>query len=353
MRREDYRMPTSEAIEFLRKSPVIHLATTTPEGAPVFRTVHGVVVGDTVAFHGAPAGEKTECEGREVVLSAEEIIAQIPSYFIDPEKACPATTYYKSVQVHGVLEAVNDLSERAEILMALMKKFQPEGGYVPIDPASPMYKGAVKNLMIVKVPLNKVDGKGKLGQNRKPEELKKILESLWRRGGPQDVRAIGEVLRANPKTPTPYFLEAPSGVTLCCTPKEEDAASAAELLKDVYWNVGVSTERLIRAHLSSPAWVCAYDEAGKLIASARALTDAAKWAWIYDVIVDASWRGKGVGEAVLRLLLDFPGVRDAGVVRLATKDAQTFYQKFGFFDAKERPLRSYTSTEMLLLRSPR
>jgi nitroimidazol reductase NimA-like FMN-containing flavoprotein (pyridoxamine 5'-phosphate oxidase superfamily)/ribosomal protein S18 acetylase RimI-like enzyme len=352
MRREDiYRMTQKEAIDFLRSAPVIHFASINQAGLPVLRTVHGIVVDDYIAFHGSPVGEKTECEARPVVLSAEEIIAEIPSYFIDPIKACPATTYYRSVQVHGVLEPIEDLEERARVLQTLMEKFQPEGGYTTITAEDPMYKGAVKNLMLNKVSLQSIDGKAKLGQNRKPEELQKVIEALWRRGSSQDLKAIELVRRANPTVPEPDFLQASEGLRFCIAPKQKDAIQAAALLKDTYWNTNVSKEQLIKAHLSSAAWICLHDSNGEVVASARAISDQSKWAIIYDVIVAPSLRRTGVGQALIKLLLEHPKVRDTIGVRLGTRDAQTFYQKFGFVDVKERPLRSYATTEMLLLRA--
>lgn len=81
-------MDRDAAVALLERAPFVHLASTTPDGRPLIRTVHGVVVGDSLCFHGAPVGEKTETEGREAVVSAEEIVASIPSYFMDPERAC-------------------------------------------------------------------------------------------------------------------------------------------------------------------------------------------------------------------------------------------------------------------------
>src|SRR5690242_21492519 len=102
MRRERFfRMDAGEAVAFLAAAPVVHLASTTPDGAPLVRTLHGVIVDDALCFHAAPVGEKHEALGRAVVLAAEEIVATVPSYFLDPERACPATTLYRSVQLHG------------------------------------------------------------------------------------------------------------------------------------------------------------------------------------------------------------------------------------------------------------
>jgi len=212
MRREIFRMSRDQAEALLMRAPVVHLATTTPDGAPVLRTVHGVVMlddpaGPSVAFHGAPAGEKADCIGRACVLAAEEIVAPIPSYFVDPERACPATTLYQSVQVHGRLDEVSDPVAKAAVLAALMKRYQPEGGHTPIDAEHPHYRAAVRGILIVRVSLAQLDGKAKLGQNRKLHEITILLEKLWQRGLPGDAHAIDLVRAANPDAPLPDCLK--------------------------------------------------------------------------------------------------------------------------------------------------
>jgi nitroimidazol reductase NimA-like FMN-containing flavoprotein (pyridoxamine 5'-phosphate oxidase superfamily)/GNAT superfamily N-acetyltransferase len=352
MRKEIFRMGREEAVALLAQAPVVHLASTAEDGEPVLRTMNAVVVQGAVAFHAAPAGEKTEIVGRPAVVAAEEIVASIPSYFVDPERACPATTLYRSVQVHGILERVDDPGHKAEVLAALMAKYQPEGGHVPIEAGHPLYRKAIEGLLVLRVSLGRLDGKAKLAQNKKPEERRAILERLWERGRPGDPSAIERIRAANPDTPVPAFLAAPPGATLSCAPAAFDADAAADLCADTYWSVGTPRDAIVRAHLASSAWVCARDGDGALCATARAVGDAAKRAWIYDVVVAPAWRGKGLGEAVLRLLLDHPAVRHARRVYLSTRDAQGFYARFGFGDRFELETRkrSFTATEMILVR---
>jgi nitroimidazol reductase NimA-like FMN-containing flavoprotein (pyridoxamine 5'-phosphate oxidase superfamily)/GNAT superfamily N-acetyltransferase len=337
MRRPLYRGTRDAALALLARSRVVHLATTTPVGDPILRTVHGVLVDDRIAFHGAPAGEKLAALGRPAVLSAEEIVAEIPSYFTDPERACPATTYYRSVQVHGPLTELTDPIIKARVLQALMTKYQPEGGHVPITAEDPRYRKQVEGIMIVALPLDHVDCKDKLGQNRKPDEMSHLLAQLWARGLPGDPAAI-EVLRAaNPATPDPAFLHAPAGARLSCALEPDDAAPAAALLAGTYWNLDVPADRIARAHLGAGAWVGAHDERGDLIASARAVGDGAKWVDLRDVVVTPAWRGRGLGLAVVRLILDHPFVRRAHAVTLHTRDAMPFYERFGFGPAPTNP----------------
>jgi len=361
MRRERFfRMDRADAIALLAAAPVVHLASTTPDGAPLLRTLHPVVVDDAVCFHAAAVGEKADALGRAAVLSSEEIVASIPSYFVDPERACPATTLYRSVQVHGTLEAVESPAAKARVLQALMAKYQPEGGHVAIDPTLPsfaaLYDKQVASLLIACVRLDQVDGKAKLMQNRSPAERAVALERLWARGLEGDPCAIELIRAANPDTPTPPFLQfeprfvdgSNAGVTLHCALRAEDVAAAVELLAFEYWNVDMfPRERIAGAIRGSTVWVGARDDNGRLVACARALSDGFKYAWVYDVVVAPAWRGGGLGEAVMRLILDHPRVRGVARVLLQTRDAQPLYRKLGFIDLTEAPPRPYPSTSML------
>ena len=323
-------MDRASAAALLARASVVHLASMTPEGEPVLRVVHGVVVGDHLLFHGAPVGEKMDVLGRRAVVSAEEIVASIPSYFVDAERACPATTLYRSAQVHGTIERIEAPHRKAEMLAALMKKYQPEGGYVPIDAEHPLYRKAVAGVLVLGVSLERLDGKAKLGQNRTPAEVGRLLELLWARGGPGDAAAVDLVRAANPSAAVPSFLEAPADATLVCAMGEADADAATALLIGTYWCVDTTAERIRRSLLGASAWVGARDRSGTLVGTARAIADGARHAWIYDVIVHDAWRGRGLGRALMRLLLDHPAVRRAETVLLRTRDAMGLYEPFGF-----------------------
>ncbi|APR75801.1 Histone acetyltransferase HPA2 [Minicystis rosea] len=353
MRKEIFRMPRLEAEALLARAGVVRIATTDGAGEPVLRTVHPVVVRGGVAWHGAPAGEKMETIGRTAVISAEEVVASIPSYFLDPERACPATTLYRSVEVHGAIERVDDPEHKAEVLQALMAKLQPEGGHVPIDAQHPLYQKAVAGILVLRVSLERLDGKAKLAQNRTPSERVRLLEKLWERGLPGDPAAIELIRSANPDMPVPAFLAGPEGSVLACALDSRDADAAADLLEGAYWNTDMSRADVVRAHLGSPAWVGARDASGRLIATARAISDQGKRAWIYDVMVAPAWRGRGLGERLVRLLIAHPAVRCVQRIYLGTRDAQSFYARLGFGDrhSLETLRKAYSSTEMVLVRS--
>jgi len=356
MRREHhFRMSEVDALALLRRAPFHRLAAVTDDGRPILRAVHGVILDGALHFHGAPAGEKLEAFGREVVVQAEEVIAEIPSYFLDAERACPATTLYQSVQLHGRLERVEDDDAKARALQAIMERYQPEGGHVPITADDPRYRAAVRGILIARVPIAQLDGKAKLGQNRRPEEVARVLEALWRRGAPGDARAVELVARANPEAALPSVLASPGpGLRLCAAPDRDGpfADEAAALLAGTDWNEGRFTrDELARAHRApGVAWVVCLDEAGALAGTARAITDGAKHAWVYDVCVVERLRGRRIGHALMALLLDHPSVRGARYVHLGTRDRMRFYSDLGFVARNDLEARG--STPMLLDRRP-
>jgi GNAT superfamily N-acetyltransferase/nitroimidazol reductase NimA-like FMN-containing flavoprotein (pyridoxamine 5'-phosphate oxidase superfamily) len=356
VRSNRYPWPRAQALELLATADTAHFALTGADGQPLLRCLHVVLDGDALCFHASLHGQKSLAVGKPAVAGVERTLAIVPSYAFDPERACPATTWYQSVQVRGLLERVEDPPRKAAILQKLMTSLQPEGGHVPIDAEHPLYRKALDGIDVLALPLTELEGRAKLGQNRNDDQVRTALTWLWRRGdqpvereaSPHGGRrpstggfhgrgnnqkidaSIEAILDARPELAVPEFLRGPSGARLCCRPRDSEVDDAVALVAGEYWNTASSSETLRRAHLHASVWVGARDASGRLIATARASTDAAKHAWIYDVAVEASWRGRGVGAALLQLMLDHPLLRDVAFVQLQTRDAERFYARFGF-----------------------
>jgi len=96
--------------------------------------------------------------------------------------------------------------------------------------------------------------------------------------------------------------------------------------------------------------VGARDENGRLVATGRANSDGARHAYVADVAVMKELRGRGLGAALVRLLLEHPRVRGAEFVRLGTVDAQPFYERFGF-EAEEQVELPFPVARLLLRRA--
>jgi nitroimidazol reductase NimA-like FMN-containing flavoprotein (pyridoxamine 5'-phosphate oxidase superfamily)/GNAT superfamily N-acetyltransferase len=330
MRTNRFPWPREQALALLAEADTAHFALLDDDGRPILRVVHTVLDGDALCFHASRQGAKLRGLGRTAVASVERTLAIIPSYAFDAERACPATTWYQSVQVRGTLTRVADPERKARVLQALMERLQSEGGHVPISADHELYERAIAGLEVLALPLEEVSGRAKIGQNRSDEQVRRALECLWRRGDPGVDVTIENILAARPELGVPEFLRGPAGTQLCCRPRASEVARAVELVEREYWNVTTSRETLVKAHERTPIWVGARDREARLIATARAISDGGKHAWIYDVAVEPAWRGRGVGGAVIGLLLDHPQVREARYVHLQTKDAGGFYAKLGF-----------------------
>jgi ribosomal protein S18 acetylase RimI-like enzyme/nitroimidazol reductase NimA-like FMN-containing flavoprotein (pyridoxamine 5'-phosphate oxidase superfamily) len=324
-------MPHTEARAMFERAPFVHLATTGPDGLPVLRVLHMVISDEMLCFHGAPVGEKSMCVGRPAVVTTEQVVAEIPSYWVDPVMACPATTLYLSAQVHGMIVELTEPAQRARALQKLMQTFQPEGGHAPITHDDPRYTKAIAGLFIAGISLDHLDGKAKLGQNRTPPKLSHLVHKLWERGAANDPRAMVLMLKANPSVERPAFLQGPHGCTLEPWVDASELPQVLPLLRNEYWNRDRYTDNdLAMAHQNSSAWVAARAPSGELIATARVVSDGVKYGYIGDVATRSDWRNKGVGEALLRMLLTHPAVRNVTRLELATRDAVRLYERLGF-----------------------
>jgi nitroimidazol reductase NimA-like FMN-containing flavoprotein (pyridoxamine 5'-phosphate oxidase superfamily)/GNAT superfamily N-acetyltransferase len=336
MRKESYfRAPREAALALLARAATVHVATTRPDGLPVLRAMHAVLLDGAMFLHGSQLGEKASAVGRPAVVSAEEMVAQLPSYFFDARRGCPAATLYRSAQAHGRVEEVTDRAVKARALQAFMEKYQPEGRHDPVSADDALYRAAVDDTLVLRIPLDQVDGKDKLGQNQPPEQLGRIVEQLWARGAQGDAAAVDAIRDANPSMPEPPFLKSPQGVTLRCAMGEESISEVSDLLRGAAWLGGIPPFEVMRAHRLASAWVGARGPEGELVASARATSDG-QVAYLADIIVAPPWRKLGIGRALIRLLLDHPAVRNARSLRLQAREHRDVFEQYGFVDAAWR-----------------
>lgn len=331
MRRRELKATPEIALEVFRRAPVVHLFVEGPEVRPI----HAVVVGGRVYFRGAVKGEKAGWVGKPAALSAHEVVAVIPSYFRHPERACPATTFYRSAELRGPIVEVEG-EEKVHVLRAFTHRFQPEGGYRPIDPKDPVYTGAIQGVKVWTIrgePVARV----KLGQGLPDPDRHRVQEGLWNRGAPGDEAAI-EAIQDASNGPLPRFLQGPE-VRLLARVPDSRVLEAVALLRDQYWNAQWDDASIARAQLGAAVWVGAVHD-DRLVATARALCDGGKMTYIADVAVHEAWRGRGVGRAVLELLGDHPRVRKTRWTSLHTRGAEAFYERLGYRRFEPPPTRT-------------
>lgn len=100
------------------------------------------------------------------------------------------------------------------------------------------------------------------------------------------------------------------------------------LSEDAYWALGRPrsvVERAVEHSLNFGAYVD-----GALVGYARVVTDRATYAWLCDVYVEPSHRGRGVGSALLAAVDEQLASYGVGRAVLATEDAHDVYARFGY-----------------------
>ncbi|MFK4332221.1 ribosomal protein S18 acetylase RimI-like enzyme [Bacillus sp. RC240] len=98
---------------------------------------------------------------------------------------------------------------------------------------------------------------------------------------------------------------------------------------------------------NTPLLITAFDD-DKIIGFARMLTDYVRWGEIYDVVVDESYQGKGIGKQLILHLTNHPKVKRVRTISLGTEDKTSFYEKLGF-----RNINNYNGHYLILVRKDR
>ncbi|GGH61863.1 hypothetical protein GCM10008014_37740 [Paenibacillus silvae] len=197
MRRKEFAVEEEqEMITFLDQYSFGFLGTVSPEGEPRVTPLNFVYMDGCFYFHGSLAGEKMKQIKQHSLVSftvAEEF-SLIPSFFSDPELACPATSFFKSVMAAGYAEPVKELEIKGKVLQRFMEKLQPQGGYVPIDAEDPRYTGQLKAVAVVRIVPERISAKFKFGQNLNPERFEHISGELHKRNEGRD-QETAEMMR--------------------------------------------------------------------------------------------------------------------------------------------------------------
>ena len=95
-----------------------------------------------------------------------------------------------------------------------------------------------------------------------------------------------------------------------------------------YWAQGRTVETVQRA-LDNSLNFGVYLVAAQ-VGFARVVTDYATFAWIADVFVLPEQRGRGLSKWLMEVILSHPELQGFRRWVLATKDAHTLYERFGF-----------------------
>ncbi|MNI00700.1 Pyridoxamine 5'-phosphate oxidase [compost metagenome] len=193
MRRKEFNVEDNQEIEmFLKEMSFGFLGTVGEDGWSRVTPLNFVFDGTHFYFHGSRTGEKMKhlAHDPRVSFTVAKEYAIIPSYFTDPILACPASAFFKSVMVQGIVEKVEDLDEKASAFTLFMEKLQPEGGYQPITANDPQYRGQLKAVSLFRIVPESITAKFKFGQNANLEKFEGILQGLQSRNCPMDQETI-------------------------------------------------------------------------------------------------------------------------------------------------------------------
>lgn len=114
----------------------------------------------------------------------------------------------------------------------------------------------------------------------------------------------------------------------------DDARARVELdlvhgyLTRSYWARGISRERVERS-LAHSLVFGAYLP-GRQIGFARVVSDRATFAWLCDVFVLETERGRGVSKRLVECVVAHPELQGLRRFILATRDAHGLYRRYGF-----------------------
>jgi GNAT superfamily N-acetyltransferase len=71
-------------------------------------------------------------------------------------------------------------------------------------------------------------------------------------------------------------------------------------------------------------------ERGATVGFCRVISDRATFAYVSDMFVDPSHRGKGIGKAIMTAIMAHPELQNLRRWVLVTRDAHGLYASFGF-----------------------
>jgi GNAT superfamily N-acetyltransferase len=105
------------------------------------------------------------------------------------------------------------------------------------------------------------------------------------------------------------------------------------LAESSYWAKRIPFEIFARSVENSLCFGV-YDSAGSQVGFARVISDFATFAYVADVFVLDSHRGRGLGKLLMESILQHPQLQGLRRWVLTTLDAHALYAQFGFTSPK-------------------
>ncbi len=123
------------------------------------------------------------------LFEVDEVLATIPSYWIDPQNARMATAYHRCAAFTCTAEVSEDTGVIALGQSRIMQRYQPEGNYRELSADDDLYTAGLELLAAISLRVETHRSKFKLAQNRPAEARRDIAKKLRARGHLMDERA--------------------------------------------------------------------------------------------------------------------------------------------------------------------
>jgi len=104
----------------------------------------------------------------------------------------------------------------------------------------------------------------------------------------------------------------------------------AFLSGEAYWSKGIPRHLIERAIENSMVFGLYFGE--EQVGYTRVVSDRATYAYLCDVYVLDSHRGKGLGKWLMEMVMGHPELQGLRRWMLATRDAHGLYRQYGFTD---------------------
>lgn len=121
-------------------------------------------------------------------------------------------------------------------------------------------------------------------------------------------------------------------ITVTTDRERLDVDTIHGFLSQAYWSQGIPRDVLVRAIDNSLCFGAFEGE--QQIGFARVISDRATYAYVSDVFVLPSCRGRGVGKQLMAAIMAHPELQGLRRWTLFTRDAHGLYQQYGFGEGR-------------------
>jgi uncharacterized protein len=304
-------------------------------------------VDDRLYIHGSAASRMLNTAAGDVEIS---LTATLIDSVVLARSAFHHSLGYRSAVVIGRAVEVEDLEEKLAAMRALVEHIVPDR-WEQIRPPSGQEMLATK---VLRIPITEASAKVRTGGPVDDEEdyampvwagviplrleaKPPVADERLVPGTPlpphvanyrtPDARAGGD---ANDGAATEYRVH---GVTISTDRARLDLDVVHGFLAGSYWAAGISRETVARSIANSLCFG-AY-EVGRQVGFARVISDYATYAYLADVFVAESHRGRGVSKALMAAVVAHPSLHGLRRFMLGTRDAHDLYRRFGFRSVKD------------------